>query len=284
MKAKNKMIIGLLFIFLFFDTFNVSAYYDPVHGRWLSRDPIEEEGGRNLYEFGQNDPINKVDPNGKIAIIPAIIVGKIIALGTAYTGLKVSAFFVSKEASKDIDNAMITVVEINASEVASMAAGEVIAGATAAGWRYFKICEKSKTGTSQIKIFNKTTPQGIEKVQFENIGSFLRSNVNHIGDDIAVHGSRASGTASATSDIDFAIRVSPEKFDSLIKSRFGTPNHGSSKYRTMEHAIKTGKIQAGEAGLHGIRKQLEQKLGIEVDLSVIKIGGPFDQGPYMPIP
>ena len=25
-------------------------YYDPQLGRWLSRDPIEEEGGLNLYE------------------------------------------------------------------------------------------------------------------------------------------------------------------------------------------------------------------------------------------
>ena len=26
-------------------------HYSPTDGRWLSRDPIEEEGGRNLYAF-----------------------------------------------------------------------------------------------------------------------------------------------------------------------------------------------------------------------------------------
>ncbi|MDD2601267.1 MAG: RHS repeat-associated core domain-containing protein [Kiritimatiellae bacterium] len=36
-------------------------YYDPVTGRWLSRDPIEESGGINLYGIGGNDLINKID-------------------------------------------------------------------------------------------------------------------------------------------------------------------------------------------------------------------------------
>ena len=31
-------------------------YYDPVTGRWPSRDPIEEEGGTNLYGFVLNNP------------------------------------------------------------------------------------------------------------------------------------------------------------------------------------------------------------------------------------
>ncbi len=36
-------------------------YYDPVTGRWPSRDPIEEEGGLNLYGFVGNDSINDTD-------------------------------------------------------------------------------------------------------------------------------------------------------------------------------------------------------------------------------
>jgi RHS repeat-associated protein len=36
-------------------------YYDPVTGRWPSRDPIEEVGGRNLYGFVGNDGVNKRD-------------------------------------------------------------------------------------------------------------------------------------------------------------------------------------------------------------------------------
>jgi hypothetical protein len=36
-------------------------FYDPVTGRWPSRDPIEEEGGVNLYSAARNNPINRID-------------------------------------------------------------------------------------------------------------------------------------------------------------------------------------------------------------------------------
>ncbi len=39
-------------------------FYSPELGRWITRDPVEEEGGLNLYGFSQNDPVNKVDPLG----------------------------------------------------------------------------------------------------------------------------------------------------------------------------------------------------------------------------
>jgi RHS repeat-associated protein len=39
-------------------------YYDPRLGRWLSRDPIREAGGFNLYAYCGNDPVNRHDPLG----------------------------------------------------------------------------------------------------------------------------------------------------------------------------------------------------------------------------
>jgi RHS repeat-associated protein len=39
-------------------------FYDPVTGRWPSRDPIWEKGGKNLYEFVGNDVVNKWDVLG----------------------------------------------------------------------------------------------------------------------------------------------------------------------------------------------------------------------------
>jgi RHS repeat-associated protein len=39
-------------------------YYNPSMGRWLNRDPIEEEGGHDLYAFVGNDPGNYVDSLG----------------------------------------------------------------------------------------------------------------------------------------------------------------------------------------------------------------------------
>lgn len=99
-----------------------------------------------------------------------------------------------------------------------------------------------------------------------------------------VQGSRAACTAGPGSDIDFGIRVSPQRFDELISEGFGTPNPGSAKERTMEWAVMTGKIQAGEAGLGRVRRSLVAQLGIKVDLSVIRRGGPFDTPPFIGVP
>ena len=45
---------------------NLTLYraYDPALGRWISRDPIGEKAGINLYQDVQNDPANRVDPLG----------------------------------------------------------------------------------------------------------------------------------------------------------------------------------------------------------------------------
>jgi RHS repeat-associated protein len=40
-------------------------YLDPNTGRWVSRDPIEEQGGVNLYSFVSNDGLNSSDYLGK---------------------------------------------------------------------------------------------------------------------------------------------------------------------------------------------------------------------------
>ena len=40
-------------------------YYDPVTGRWPSRDPIEEQGGLNLYAMVGNDAVNDYDILGQ---------------------------------------------------------------------------------------------------------------------------------------------------------------------------------------------------------------------------
>ncbi len=39
--------------------------YNSALGRWISRDPIGEEGGLNLYGYVGNGPVNRVDPIGR---------------------------------------------------------------------------------------------------------------------------------------------------------------------------------------------------------------------------
>lgn len=38
--------------------------YDPAVGRWLSRDPIGERGGQNIYSYAGGNPVNRTDRSG----------------------------------------------------------------------------------------------------------------------------------------------------------------------------------------------------------------------------
>jgi Domain of unknown function (DUF4157)/Nucleotidyltransferase domain len=126
-------------------------------------------------------------------------------------------------------------------------------------------------------------PQGMNEQQFQQMSQKIRAGTSQYGNDVRVHGSRAAGNARPDSDIDIAVRVQKDKFDQIIQDSFGKPNPGSAKQRTMLNAVKTGKIQAGEAGLRGLRQSVAKDIGMDVDLSVIQIGGEFDNGPWIPL-
>jgi hypothetical protein len=40
------------------------AFYEPSLGRWINRDPIQESGGLNLYQFVRNRPVLILDAFG----------------------------------------------------------------------------------------------------------------------------------------------------------------------------------------------------------------------------
>jgi RHS repeat-associated protein len=64
-------------------------YYLPSSGRWLSRDPIGfSDGDINLYGFVQNNPVNMIDPDGRLAFLLPAVPPAVAALGkaAAYVG------------------------------------------------------------------------------------------------------------------------------------------------------------------------------------------------------
>jgi len=65
-------------------------YYDPTTGRWPSRDPIEEEGGINLYAFIGNSLIDNIDIFG-------LSVGDLQAMQQAAFEGSVAAFKTAEE-------------------------------------------------------------------------------------------------------------------------------------------------------------------------------------------
>ncbi len=69
-------------------------YYNPDIGRWVNRDPIEEEGGLNVYGFVGNDPINSLDMLGmaKLKDIHELLEAVLAAKGPCECCPKVKAY------------------------------------------------------------------------------------------------------------------------------------------------------------------------------------------------
>lgn len=61
MKTRFLLVLSVILLLVEVHAF---AFYDPGTGRWLSKDPIEENGGANLYAFVANSPANYIDSLG----------------------------------------------------------------------------------------------------------------------------------------------------------------------------------------------------------------------------
>ena len=61
--CKGKWLVSALLLWLACAPL-AQAFYNPSTGRWLSRDPIAEKGGRNVHAFVGNSPVSNIDKLG----------------------------------------------------------------------------------------------------------------------------------------------------------------------------------------------------------------------------
>jgi hypothetical protein len=68
----NKVLAFLAFTIVFgIFAQNVSAYYSPEIGRFITRDPIEYDAGdTNLYRYVENSTVDNIDPMGNVVMPP----------------------------------------------------------------------------------------------------------------------------------------------------------------------------------------------------------------------
>src|SRR6266536_2339714 len=64
---KSRILISSLALILLLPQAG-QCFYNTSTGKWLSRDPIEEKGGKNLYAFVDNNPADKIDAFGMEAL------------------------------------------------------------------------------------------------------------------------------------------------------------------------------------------------------------------------
>ncbi len=72
--------------------------YNPFTARWLNRDPIEENGGLNLYEYVGGSPVNYVDIDGKH---PLFAVGLGAVVGGLSSGITTYAITGDMKAARN---------------------------------------------------------------------------------------------------------------------------------------------------------------------------------------
>jgi RHS repeat-associated protein len=105
--------------------------YNPFTARWLSRDPIEENGGLNLYEYVGGNPATHTDTNGEN---PLLVIGIGAAVGGLASGITTYA------------------VTGNIKEAVDSAAYGAIGGAAAVG--SFLVAPATLAGTAAAVVFD----------------------------------------------------------------------------------------------------------------------------------
>jgi len=124
-------------------------YFDPAATKWLTPDPLQEEGGLNLTAFCRNDPVNKTDPSG-------LSVEEVESCGYFPSGyvpyLKSDASLLSRNSWEHLS--------VGAANLFNLVGNTVYGGLGAIGWVGEQIDESPKTVGFNKSISQMQEPLG----------------------------------------------------------------------------------------------------------------------------
>lgn len=133
-------------------------------------------------------------------------------------------------------------------------------------------------------------PQGFTERQWTRFARGARQTQRQAGlpdGDLVAHGSRVRGTARTDSDIDVALIVDDDAFFDLAERSLARAPAGTRLRRTMLRRInENGQLASFDLGTDftALRRDLmDVHVPHKVQFSVLRRGGKFDNGPFLPL-
>jgi RHS repeat-associated protein len=155
-------------------------FHSPDLCRWITPDPIREDGGMNLYEFCANDPVNHLDPDGDH---PILIIAGLLLIGAEWAN-----------APKDVDDPVYPGGEgfVNMCAAAGTGAALDIGLASARGafakWAAARAAAKTtvigrvkdlqKLGPRERSLLDRLPDRGSAKANWKQNSGVLRQEMN----------------------------------------------------------------------------------------------------------
>jgi len=144
--------------------------------------------------------------------------------------------------------------------------------------------EKTK---EKLKVIIKF-PQGFNFVEFQKFSSSTRQIVKDVGlpeGELAVQGSRASGTAEPTSDIDIILRVDKQSFLDFTSKRIASVHPGTKLQKSLIKAANKGKFSKFDISKDFPTLLMNKLVPVspikDIDFSMIIKGSQYDTGPFI---
>jgi hypothetical protein len=133
-------------------------------------------------------------------------------------------------------------------------------------------------------------PQGFTERQWTRFARGARQTQRQAGlpdGDLVAHGSRVRGTARPDSDIDVALIVDDDAFFDLAERSLSRAPAGTRLRKTMLRRInENGQLASFDLGTdftHLRRELMDTHVPHKVQFSVLRRGGKFDNGPFLPL-